>query len=378
MRKEISYSPLNQGDELGLVLSGGGSRAAYQAGALRALAPYLKKDRNIPSVIVGSSIGAVNGITLAAAMVSGFDEGVKEICKLWRERTYRNTFNGSPSRTFLKAIQITLLRYTSPGPVASPISIFDPTPLRERIDSVLKEFRQRAPITGLKIPHSVAVVATVEDKRRRPLLFVARKEPLTPQQLVAATFAVSYVTELTAAHGLASAALPSVLPPVELNLEAGSVRLVDGGISDNIPVDPAVRLGASRVVTIDVSGRRWWFDRYGQPHYTRPTWEVASAEETLCFFPRRSFEVVSKKGLGTILKEAVGRSRGDFITALGPTWPIFKILKHKMGEELAYEVMSYVALHPQYLVGLEELGFSETNELLKNGFPLDPNPLGSL
>ena len=143
------------------------------------------------------------------------------------------------------------------------------------------------------------------------------------------------------------------------------IRDSDGGISDNIPVDPAVRLGAERVIVIDASGRRWWFDHYGEPHDTRPSWEVVAQEETFCYFPRKNLEIMTKRPLGQLLKETAGRSRGDFIAALGPTWPIFKILKHKMGEDLAYEVMSYVALHPGYFEAVEELGFQETQELLK-------------
>jgi hypothetical protein len=41
-------------------------------------------------------------------------------------------------------------------------------------------------------------------------------------------------------------------------------------------------------------------------------------------------------------------------------WPLFSILKKKLGEEVAYESMTYVALDPEYLQGLIELGYSET------------------
>ena len=87
-------------------------------------------------------------------------------------------------------------------------------------------------------------------------------------------------------------------------------------------------------------------------------------EETYCQFPQKFLEIKNKAAFGPLLKSACGRSLSDFIGALGPTWPIFKILKHKMGEELAYEVMSYVALHPEYFAALMERGYTETKASL--------------
>ena len=71
-------------------------------------------------------------------------------------------------------------------------------------------------------------------------------------------------------------------------------------------------------------------------------------------------------GLGPILKRAVGNSTRKFMAAVGPTWPVFKLLKTKMGEDLAYEVMSYVALDSDYLIGLMEQGYNETRKMLRN------------
>ena len=89
-------------------------------------------------------------------------------------------------------------------------------------------------------------------------------------------------------------------------------------------------------------------------------------------YPKDSCELVNNFGLGEVLKQTVGRSTRDFIEALGPTWPIFKILKHRMGEKLAYEVMSYVALHPGYFEALIDIGYRETLTPLKNGLPFHP------
>ncbi|MEZ4753654.1 MAG: patatin-like phospholipase family protein [Bdellovibrionota bacterium] len=85
-------------------------------------------------------------------------------------------------------------------------------------------------------------------EERKPLLFLSSHTDFEEDLLKGASFEVYRVDELHAVHGFASAALPSVLPPVEIDTDQGMIRLVDGGISQNVPVDPCVRLGASRVI----------------------------------------------------------------------------------------------------------------------------------
>src|SRR5262245_40183340 len=83
-------SPQNGTDpaKIGIVLSGGCSRAAYQVGALKALLPYLGFKTSRINVIVGSSIGAVNGLVLAAGIKHGLPEVVAQMEALWKERTF--------------------------------------------------------------------------------------------------------------------------------------------------------------------------------------------------------------------------------------------------------------------------------------------------
>ncbi len=352
-------------EDIGIVMSGGGSRAAYQLGALRALNDVLFKGKLNPSVLVGSSIGAVNSIVFGAALQAGANEAITITEEIWKKRTFSNTFSGSIPRSFLKAVQIAFLRYGSPGPTASAISIFNPMPLRNQIQDILEEFGGIQNIGKATNLSAVAVMTTVEGDQRKPLLIGKVLDEKKQMDLQGASFDFHKISKFSASHGLASAALPSVLPAVDLDVEQKQVRLVDGGICDNIPVDPALRLGAKNVILIDSSGRKWWFDHYGDPHDTRPKWEVPSSGKSFCLYPEYFLECRNKIGLGTLLKQVVGKSTKNFILAAGPTWPIFKILKHKMGEELAYEVMSYVALHPEYSKALLECGYNETVKSLK-------------
>lgn len=362
----LAKTLLSREGKLGIVLSGGGARAAYQVGALRALIPYLGGSTHPISIIVGSSIGAINGLVLGAALKNGLSSTVSELEDLWRERNFRNTFSGSPSRAFFRAIRMAVLQYLSPGPNPSGKAVFNPEPLMQRVDSVLQAYGGLSPEARDPNLLAVAVMTTIEGPERKPLLFLSSHKELDQDLLHGASFDVCHVEDLSAKHGFASAALPSVLPPVELDTQHGRVRLVDGGISQNVPVDPAVRLGANQVILIDISGRDWWLDRYGESHDTRPKWEVPAGLKTFCLRPPETFVVRCQKPLGALLKEAVGKSTSKFISAVGPVWPVFSLLRNKMGEDIAYEAMTYVALDPDYVNGLLERGYNETTSLLKN------------
>jgi len=345
----------------GIVLSGGGARAAYQAGALKALDEYVAEKGPV-SIITGSSIGAVNGIVLGGCLKLGYTQAVDKILEVWRERTFRNTFAGTPSMAFVRAIKVAIFQYANPGPKSTSMSIFDPTPLMNRIQALINEAGGLNPKDRAPCLKAVGVMTTLEGEQRKPLLFISSKDKISDPLMVGATYDTCYTDNLGVAHAFASAALPSVLPPIELDIETRNIRLVDGGISDNIPIDPAVRLGATDIVLIDISGKRWWLDRYGKPHYTMETWEVPAKVGTFCPLPSNVLEIRNIAPLGAALREAVGNSTKEFMRALGPTWPIYQILKAKLGEELAYEVVSYVALHPDYIEALIERGYSDAKK----------------
>lgn len=348
---------------IGVVLSGGGSRAAYQVGALKALGEAIPEVGSNIAVCVGSSIGAVNTILLGGLLPLGYDTAIETLDRLWRNRSFRSTFTGPPSKAFIRALKVTFLQYAAPGPISTSLSIFDPSPLIKQVNEELAAAYSRPDYPTEKRPRK-AVMTTLEGATRSPLLFVESPTSISSDRFVGAQFSVSFVHQLSAEHGLASAALPSVLPPVSLDTATGHANFVDGGICDNVPVDPAVRLGAVDVITVDISGRKWWHDRYGHSHDTSPSWEIPSQEGTWCNTPGRHLELINRRGLGEILRLTSGRSTKHFMAALGPTWPAFKVLKHKIGEELAFEVMSYVALHPEYFTALIECGYNDTQQAL--------------
>lgn len=367
LKKKLHVEPEKETEEQhvhALVLSGGGTRSVYQVGAIKAL--YEHYGENLPyKIIIGSSMGAVNGVILSAALRRGPQEAIDLLRQVWLERTFENTFGGSLSITLLRSLRIAFMQYLQPGPTSTKASIFDPTPLRQRIDEILFDCGGASVESHPLNLRTIGVMTTVEGDTRKGLLIANVSQQAKEELLMqGAHFDIHEVNHLSSSHAFASAALPAVLPPVEITLAEKKVRLVDGGISDNIPVDAAVRYGANHVTLLDTSGKRWWHDHYKRSHDTAEAWEPPAEEGAFCLTPLFMRELFNQTAFGPILKQSMGSSTRDYIRALGPTWPIYKLIQNRMGEKVALEIMTYAVIHPEYIKALLEIGYKETKETL--------------
>ena len=187
------------------VLGGGGNLGAVQVGMLRALVEHgIRAD-----VVVGCSVGALNGVAYAQepSLV-----GVARLEQLWRELDGREVM---PSGWMPTAVQF----------ARRGIAIHDNDGLRRTIESVLTVER----FEDLALPFEC--VATDLDAATEVWFSSGRLvEPI-----------------------LASAALPSVYPPVEID----GARYIDGAVVNDVPVSRAVALGARRLYVLHVGS----FDR---------------------------------------------------------------------------------------------------------------------
>ncbi len=200
------------------VLGGGGVLGAAEVGMLQALL-----ERGVrPDLVVGTSVGAINGAVVAADPTPG---AVDRLRGVWEELASRRVFSGS-----VLARIGTLAR--------SRTHLHPREPLRDLLEAAL-------PVTAfadLRVPFQ-CVAASIER---------AAEHWFTDGSLIDAV--------------LASCAVPGLLPPVELDGE----HYLDGGLVHSIPVGRAVALGAGTVYVLHV-GR---IDRPLRPP-SRP-WEVAT------------------------------------------------------------------------------------------------------
>jgi len=234
---------------LGLVLTAGGARGAYQAGVLKRIGevPSLRRRPSPFRIVAGASAGAINGSTIAG-LAGTFGEATDVLARLWSQLTVRDVFR--PDLVSFAVNGARLLFDLAFGGLLGGghvESLFDATPLRRYLAMVL-------PLDGIGDAirrgnlYAIAVTATSYHSGRSFTFIQGR--PGHPVWLKSRR--VTLAVELTVDHVCASAAIPIVFPPVRLACEGRMLYFGDGGLRLVNPLSPAIRLGASRVFAIGV------------------------------------------------------------------------------------------------------------------------------
>jgi NTE family protein len=231
---------------VGLVLTGGGSRSAYQIGVLLALAELWPRARNPFQVIVGTSAGAVAAGVLAAE-AHQWRRAVEGLERVWANFRSEQVFHVDPVH-MLRAGMHWILALASGGLVLTPPkAMLDNSPLRHLLGAHIDFGGIRRSIsrghlravalcsTSYATGHSVAFYDGVE----------ACREWSRVQR-------VGRRTELTLEHILSSAAIPLLFPPMRL----GDEYFGDGAMRQLNPLSPAIHLGADRLLIIGVRARQ--------------------------------------------------------------------------------------------------------------------------
>ena len=230
---------------IGLVLAGGGARGAYEAGALSVLLPALPPEER-PNLIVGSSVGAINGAYVAATLPD--DIGAMAAGAAIWERTRWGDVLATPSLLDLDRIVRGLITFT--GLVSLPIpALLDATPLRRTLERVIP-FPRIAENLASGALSALAVVATSASTGRS----VVFHQGGTPDEVHDDKRAIDYVaTTIGEPHVRASAAIPALFPAVELEDRSAPGWYFDGGTRLNAPIKPALSLGAERVIVVGLN-----------------------------------------------------------------------------------------------------------------------------
>lgn len=237
----------------GLILTGGGARAAYQVGVLKALAQIRREfapdDRRNPfPVITGTSAGAINAVALASHC-DDFDKAVAALVSVWEnfraEQVYRSDSIGvirSGARWLtMMSIGWVIARWRR----ARPRSLLDNSPLEALLKQMVSVGRLRE---LMKAGHlqALAVTASSYSSGTHVTFYDSVQDivPWTRSQRVAVRDAI------TVPHLLASAAIPFVFPAVPLNFDGMVEYFGDGSMRQSAPISPAVHLGASRILVV--------------------------------------------------------------------------------------------------------------------------------
>jgi NTE family protein len=235
----------------GLILMGGGARAAYQVGVLDSVRAILVAEgwpaaKNPFPIICGTSAGALNAAALAASS-SDFEEAMKRILNVWSHfrasQVYRTDALGSFANAahWLAALGLGWMIKSRPR------SLFDNSPLADLLKGFIDFARLRRAFAEGHM-HALAVTASSYTSGQHVTYYQSRQkiDPWFRTQRLAVS------AEIELAHLMASSAIPFVFPAVSLQFDQGREFFGDGSIRQTAPISPAIHLGADRVMVIGV------------------------------------------------------------------------------------------------------------------------------
>ena len=230
---------------VGLVLTGGGARAAYQVGALGALSEILGPGPLPFDVVSGISAGAINGVVLATG-AEDFRRAAELLHTTWAGLTPDSVYRTGALK--LASIGTRWMADLSIGGVFGKSGInylLDPAPLRALVEKGIPVGRMRRHLRAGRL-RGVAVSATNYHTGSGVTFFEGASDvrPWTRSTRIGVR------ARITADHIMASAAIPVFFPPVPID---GSFY-GDGCVRMHYPMSPAIHLGADRIVAVS---QRW-------------------------------------------------------------------------------------------------------------------------
>ena len=237
----------------GLILTGGGARAAYQVGVLQAISEILWEEgwppaRNPFQIICGTSAGAINATALACR-ADNFGEGVQKLLDVWSNFEVSQVYRADSLGVLRSGARwLSLLSFgwlLRKWRAAPPQSLLDNTPLVNllhrmldlpRLDNCLQE--------GLL--HALAVTASSYTGGQHITFYQTAAEiaPWIRMQRIAMQ------DQIGVEHLLASSAIPFIFPATPLYMGGRLEYCGDGSMRQLAPISPAIHLGAHKVLVV--------------------------------------------------------------------------------------------------------------------------------
>lgn len=228
-------------------MSGGGARAAYQVGVLKALAEILPADVENPfPIICGTSAGAINALALACHK-GNFKSAVDSLCSMWQNLDIGQVYLHGWSDIFKGLAYLGFSLMNEGIGRRRPLSLLDNGPLWNLLGSKIKfENLTDAISTGKLLAVSVSAMGYTSG---HSVSFFQGHPDLQGWNRYRR---IGVPTQLRLEHLLASSAIPTIFPAVRINRE----YFCDGALRQLAPMSPALHLGAEQLFVIGVSGNR--------------------------------------------------------------------------------------------------------------------------
>jgi NTE family protein len=227
-----------------LVLTGGGARAAYQVGVLRAIASLLPPGSPTPfGVLCGTSAGAINAAALAAD-AADFRRAVRRLMDVWKNLHARDVYRSDVLGLAAGATRWLSAVLLGGSRSSQPVSLLDNAPLGELLARKLDldGIRQNVASGALT---AIGITASGYTSGESISFFEAADDVEGWRR----ARRVGVPTKIDIAHLIASSAIPFVFPPVRIHREFFG----DGSMRQIAPISPALHLGADRILVITVA-----------------------------------------------------------------------------------------------------------------------------
>lgn len=239
------YKDLNP--KLGLILAGGGARAAYQVGVLKAIAELMPHVETNPfPIICGTSAGAINSAALAV-YATRFQEGVRRLVAVWSSFRVHHVFRSDPMGILSSAARWYGALLLGGRGNLSPAFLLDRAPLNDLLKNYLPMEQVQASIDAGAL-HALSITVS-SYTTGESISFFQGAEGTTPWHRVRRR---GLPTQLTVDHLMASSAIPFIFAAEKIGREYYG----DGSMRQIMPISPALHLGAQRVLVIGVRQER--------------------------------------------------------------------------------------------------------------------------
>lgn len=358
-------------------MTGGGARAAYQAGVVRALYEILNKPSQLFNVITGNSAGAINA-TYLAANCENWNVASNNLVDLWKKIRPQNVYDLRTSTVTglgMKWLGGTVFGGIGSGAPTGPNNhLLDTRPLRELFNREV-DFSDIKKNIDLKNLHGMALSTTNYNSGSSVVFYQGEKS--IPDWSRSDRF--SYRTDLKVEHVMASSAIPFFFPPVKIQ----ESYFGDGCIRQTTPLSPAIHLGSDKLIAIGV--------RY--PHnqermkdlafslFKNPSMgQIAGVMLNAIFLDSLDSDVERLQRINALIQTQSGQDlkaipilmirpsrdlgkMSELVSSEMP--PILKYLLKGIGvsDTEGLDLLSYLAFDDSYTKPLIELGYEDTYKM---------------